>query len=93
MAQTLVAVSPEELAELVKKAVREELAHNPPKPTKNYLDTSELAEHYGISRTTVHTWIRDEGCPHILRGRVLRFELAAVEAWFRGRSTGLKRIK
>ena len=30
MAQTLVAVSPEELAELVRKAVRDELTQSPP---------------------------------------------------------------
>jgi excisionase family DNA binding protein len=93
MAQTLVAVSPEELAELVKKAVREELAHNPPKPGKNYLDARELAEHYSVSRSTVQNWISEEGCPHIMRGKVLRFELAAVDAWFRGREPGLRRVK
>jgi excisionase family DNA binding protein len=93
MAQTIVSVGPEELAELVRKAVREELAHNPPKPTKNYLDTGEVAEHFGVSRATVLNWVSDDGCPHIKRGKLLRFELAAMEAWFRGRAPALTRVK
>ena len=93
MAQTLVAVSPEELAELVRKAVRDELTQSPPKPGKSYLDANEIATHYGISRSTVQNWISEEDCPHIMRGKVLRFELAAVEAWFRGREPGLRRVK
>jgi excisionase family DNA binding protein len=93
MAQTLVAISPEELTELVRKAIRDELSESPPKPRKNYVDAKEIAEHFGVSRATVHAWIHEESCPHILKGRVLRFELAAVEAWFRGREPGLKRVK
>ena len=93
MAQTLVSIGPEELAELVKKAVREELAHNPPKPKKNFLDAGEVAEHFSVSRATVHNWANDEGCPHLKRGKLLRFELAAVEGWFRGRDARLTRVK
>jgi len=90
MAQTLVAVSPEELAELVKGAVRDALQQTPPKPAKAYLDAAEVATHFGVSRTTVHEWTRNEDCPHVMRGKVLRYELAAVDAWFRGRSATRK---
>lgn len=93
MAQTLIAVSPEELAELVKKAVREELAQSPPKSGKTYLDAGEIAERFAVSRATVNHWTKHDGCPHLIRGKVLRFELAAVEAWFRGRGPGLTRVK
>ena len=96
MAHTLTTVqlTPEELRALIREAVRDELQHSPPTPRKRYLDSGELASHFGVSRQTVHKWIHEDGCPHIGRGKVLRFELAAVEQWFRGRgAAGLKRVK
>lgn len=81
---TAVFLSPEELAQLVRQAVREELAASPPKPRKNFLDAGEVAAHFGVCRATVHNWANDEGCPCIKRGKLLRFELAAVDGWVRG---------
>lgn len=62
-------------------------------PSPKYVDAKAIAEHFGVSRATVHNWTTKEDCPHILRGGVLRFEVAAVEAWFRGREPGLRRVK
>lgn len=91
--QTLIALTPDELRELVRSAVREELGGEKPAQAKRYLDAREIASYYEVSRATVHNWIKNEGCPHLLRGKVLRFELAAVEAWMRGREPGLRRVK
>lgn len=91
---TLVALSPDEMRELVREVLREELGKAPPRvPPGKYVDARELGKHYSVSRGTVHNWIRFEDCPHIMHGKVLRFELAAVEAWFRGRDPSLKRVK
>lgn len=84
----------EELAELIRDVVREALqnqaaAADPP----TYVDAAAIVKRYGISRATLHTWVHDQGCPHLMRGNVLRFELAAVEDWFRGRPAKLKRVK
>lgn len=84
MAQTLIALSPEELQELVRSAVREAMGQQKAPPKKTYWDAFEVAEHFGVSRSTVTNWLR-EGCPHHCRGNVLRFELPAVDAWFRAR--------
>jgi hypothetical protein len=93
MAQTLIALSPDELRAMVRDAVAEAMAGDKPASTKRYMDAKEIAAHFGVSRATVSNWTAKEGCPHLLRGKVLRFELAAVEAWFRGREPSLRRVK
>jgi predicted DNA-binding transcriptional regulator AlpA len=70
----------EELRELI----RAELGAPKPEPD-TYVDSEEIQRIYGISRGTVHNWVHKESCPHEMRGKILRFRLAAVEAWFRGR--------
>ena len=84
--QQLIVVDPDQLAAIVKDAVRDAMKHAPPpKIEKRYLEASEVATYYGVSRATITNWM-DEGCPHMRRGQILRFELPAVDAWFRGRA-------
>jgi predicted DNA-binding transcriptional regulator AlpA len=90
---TSIVLTPEELSALVETAVAKALARNPPKPRKSYLDAAEIGVHFGVSRATIHAWIYEDGCPHIKRGKLLRFELAAVEAWFRSRKPSKLRAK
>jgi len=47
-----------------------------------WVGPEEIQKRFGISRGTVHNWIRNEGCPHDMRGKILRFQISAVEAWF-----------
>lgn len=61
-------------------------------PAVTYVSADVLQKHFGISRATVHTWVHDEGCPHEIRGRILRFKMADVEAWFSGRGQ-VRRVK
>lgn len=49
---------------------------------ETYVDSEALQKHFNVSRATVHNWIHDDGCPHEMRGKVLRFKLSAVEDWF-----------
>lgn len=81
MSQTLVAVSPEELEKIVRKAVRDELLQTPPRP-KNWLGAEEIALHFDVSKATVFNWVR-RGCPHYDVGGLRRFELGPVDRWFR----------
>lgn len=83
--QQLIVVSQDQLVAIVRDAVREAMRQAPAKaPEKKYLDASEIAAHYGVSRATITNWI-DDGCPHMRRGQILRFEFPAVDAWFRAR--------
>ena len=91
--QTVVTLSPEELAELVEKAVNVALdKRSGAKPAKKYLDTEEIAAHFNVHSSTVHGWVK-EGCPVVTRGKLWRFVLAEVEAWFRGRKPGIRAVK
>jgi hypothetical protein len=93
MGEPVIIVTPEALRELVREAVREALSGAPaPEPAPTFVAPAAIAKHYGVSRGTVANWVK-EGCPHEQRGRVLRFELAAVEAWFRGRPRGLRAVR
>lgn len=91
MAQTLVAISPEELVALVRKAVRDELDTKTPTTTKSWLTSAEIAVHFDISEGTVKNWIKHDDCPHYDVGGVRRFELAAVDRWFRNRTERARR--
>jgi len=91
MPDPLILVTATELRAIVREAVQDALGTATEAPPR-YAEASDIAKHFGVSRATVSAWKQD-GCPHILRGKVLRFELAAVEAWFRGREPGLRRVK
>ncbi len=89
-------ISPEQLKalvrEVVRDVVREELGRTKPAEiTKRYCDIAEIATYFGVSRDTVRKWATEDECPHSVHGKLWRFELAAVEAWFHGK--GLRRVK
>lgn len=55
-----------------------------------YALPERVMEDYKISRATLHRWVAS-GCPHEKRGKILRFKLPDVAAWFGGRT--LRRVK
>ena len=56
-----------------------------------YVSIDDIQRHFGVSRGTVNNWVHKEGCPHDKRGRILRFKLGEVEAWFSERK--LRRMR
>lgn len=83
----IVVMTADELRELIRDAVQRAIAGKPAndKPERVYVSVDVLQQHFGVSRTTVHSWVHSEGCPHDMRGRILRFKMADVEAWFASR--------
>jgi excisionase family DNA binding protein len=79
----------EEFIELMRS---ERAAPAEPRPVETYVDAEAVAKHFGVHRGTVHNWVHKEGCPHEMRGKILRFRLEAVEAWFRNRPT-LRKVR
>lgn len=75
------------LAELVRSAVRAELAELvvPTTAPAEVLDVAGLCALLHVSRATVHR-LRADGMPTLMVGDSPRFERAAVLAWLRGRS-------
>lgn len=93
-AKMIVTLTVGELQAMIDQAVAKANGNATHEQPSRYVDMQHLADHYGVSKATVSNWIRKESCPHIQRGKVVRFEIDAVEAWFRGRkSTGLQRVK
>jgi hypothetical protein len=88
----VVMLTADELEELVERGVRKALEQRPAADEPRYVDVQALAKRFDVHRTTVITWTK-EGCPCVKRGKVVRFEVAAVEAWMRGREPGLRRVK
>jgi excisionase family DNA binding protein len=51
-----------------------------------YLTVAELAEKLGVSSRTVQRWLADTDIPHRRAGNIVRFRLAEVDEWMRGRA-------
>jgi hypothetical protein len=51
-----------------------------PSLERRYLSKEALAEHLGVSTRTIKTF-REKGCPGVRVGRVLMFDVAAVDRW------------
>ena len=46
---------------------------------------AQAAEHFKITRQTLWRWSKQDGFPQPLkRGRVVRYNIAAIEAWLNG---------
>lgn len=89
----LVQLTAADLRALVRDEVARALGgkHGNDAAVETYVAPDALEAHFGISRGTVHNWVR-EGCPHEVRGKILRFKMSEVEAWFSGRG-GLRRVR
>ena len=46
---------------------------------------AQAAEYFGITRQTLWRWSKEDGFPQPLkRGRVVRYNIAAIQAWLNG---------
>jgi hypothetical protein len=74
------------LAELVRSAVRQELAeHEPPERPPALVDRQRLARELGVSPATVRR-LEADGLPVVRVADSPRYEVAAVLAWLRERT-------
>ena len=48
----------------------------------NLLTQKQIAERFSVTTQTVYNW-RKSGCPHIQRGKVLRFTYEDVLKWIK----------
>ena len=86
MSGAVIVISPEELARIVREAVREELAARASEAAPEWLDTKQAAELVGVHRKTIAKLIKSEGLPvHRVGESIRRFSRAELLCWLEGR--------
>lgn len=48
---------------------------------ERWLSVEEIAEHLGVSKDTVYTWVSSKRMPGHRVGRLWKFKLSQVDAW------------
>jgi excisionase family DNA binding protein len=48
-----------------------------------WLSVDEIAEHLGVSKDTVYTWVNERGMPGHKVGRLWKFKVDEVDQWVR----------
>jgi len=48
-----------------------------------WLSVDEIAEHLGVSKDTVYTWVNERGMPGHKVGRLWKFKIGEVDDWVR----------
>ena len=57
---------------------------------ERWYSMNEIAEHLGISRDTVLSWIKDKNMPAHKIGRLWKFKVSEVDEWIRADRNGRK---
>ena len=93
-AAKVIMVTPDELEQLVRKAVREAIRAElggkvPAQNTSAWLNTSQAAKLTGLSIRTLQNYVNSNKIPHSRDGREpIRFRRNELEAWVAARKRG-----
>lgn len=52
--------------------------------TEPWLSADDIADHLGVTKDTVYTWIAEKGMPAHKIGRLWKFQASEVDDWVRG---------
>ena len=50
---------------------------------ERWFSVEEIADHLGVSKDTIYTWISDKGMPAHRMGRLWRFQRDEVDGWIK----------
>ena len=50
---------------------------------KRYININELSSYWGISRNTIYSWVWQKRIPYTKLGRLVKFDLRAIEHWMK----------
>lgn len=91
-AAPIIVLTPEQLVELVKRAVQEALVEQQQEPPPALFDLAGIAQRLGIGITTVNR-LRREGMPCVFIGDSPRFDLTECLRWIREREPAAARSR
>jgi excisionase family DNA binding protein len=56
---------------------------------ESWVSLDDIAAHLGVSKDTVHRWLRKRGLPAHKVGRLWKFKVSQVDEWVQaGKTTG-----
>lgn len=51
--------------------------------TEAWLSVEDIAQHLGVSKDTVYTWVANKGMPAHKVGRLWKFQASEIDDWVR----------
>jgi excisionase family DNA binding protein len=51
--------------------------------TEAWLSVEDIAQHLGVSKDTVYTWVAQKGMPAHKVGRLWKFQASEIDDWVR----------
>lgn len=51
--------------------------------TEAWLSVEDIAQHLGVSKDTVYTWVANKGMPAHKVGRLWKFQSSEIDDWVR----------
>ncbi len=51
--------------------------------TEAWLSVEDIAQHLGVSKDTVYTWVAQKGLPAHKVGRLWKFQASEIDDWVR----------
>ncbi|AIQ62422.1 transcriptional regulator [Paenibacillus stellifer] len=59
--------------------------------TEKWSSLEEIAEHLGVSKDTIRSWIKKDVIPHRRIGKLFKFRISEVDTWVdSGKSAKIK---
>lgn len=58
-----------------------------------WLSVEQIAEHLGVSKDTVYTWISTRNMPAHKVGRLWKFQTPEVDTWVKNNGASNKQVK
>ena len=60
---------------------------------RRYLNIDEISAYLGLSKNTIYSWVWQKRIPHVKLGRLVKFDMRAIEHWAKKNTIEVQEIK